>query len=98
MLSEPELVRAIVVGEARPFAAALLWPRTDVHDWRDIAAAVARANARLPDYAQVRRWACAPDSAADLHQLLTSNGRLRRDAVLSRHGERLDALFTLSNI
>jgi long-chain acyl-CoA synthetase len=94
LLCEPELARAMVVGEAQPFAAALLWPRPDVRDERDIAAAVARANARLPDYAQVRRWACAPDSPAELQQLLTSNGRLRRDAVLSRHGPQLDSLFT----
>jgi long-subunit acyl-CoA synthetase (AMP-forming) len=94
LLSEPQLAKAMVVGEGQPFAAALLWPRPGVHDERDIAAAVARANARLPDYAQVRRWACVPDSPAELNQLLTNNGRLRRDAVLRRHGPRLHSLFS----
>ena len=93
LLSEPQLKLAMVVGEAQPFAAALLWPRADVHDEHEIAAAVARANARLPDYAQVRRWACAPDSPAELHQLLTSNGRLRREVVLTRYARQLDSLF-----
>jgi long-subunit acyl-CoA synthetase (AMP-forming) len=92
LLAEPQLLRAMVIGEAQPHAAALLWPRADA-DRGQVAAAVARANARLPDYAQVRRWDCAPDSPAELRQLLTDNGRLRRDAVLRRHGLQLAALF-----
>jgi hypothetical protein len=54
---------------------------------------VRRANARLPDYAQIAFWirAEAPFSAAN--GLATANGRVRRDAVWSRYGERLLVLY-----
>ena len=92
LLAEPEVLRAMVLGEAQPHAAALIWPLEGVPP-AQIEAAVVRANARLPDYARVRRWACAPDSPAELRQLLTSNGRLRRAAVAARHRESIAALF-----
>ena len=93
LLHEPQLAQAMVIGEARPWVAALLWPRPGAGDAASIAAAVARANARLPDYAQVRAWVCIEESPAELAELLTANGRLRRDAVLARHGAQLESLY-----
>jgi long-chain acyl-CoA synthetase len=84
----------MVVGEARPWVAALLWPSAAGSEPGGIASAIARVNARLPDYAQVRGWVCASDSPDELAQLLTGNGRLRREAVLARHGARLEALYS----
>ncbi|HSO06720.1 MAG TPA: hypothetical protein VLW45_05750, partial [Pelomicrobium sp.] len=51
------------------------------------------ANRRLPDYAQVRAWvaADAPFSAAAGE--LTPNGRLRRDVLWQRYGQRIDQLY-----
>lgn len=93
LLLEPPLARALVVGEAQPYAAALVWPRPGMADAQLIDAAVQRANARLPDYAQVRRWALAPDSAQELATLLTANGRLRRDEASRRHHDRIQELY-----
>ena len=53
-----------------------------------IAAAVARANRRLPDYAQVRAWAPAAEPFTFANGSLTANGRLRRADIL-RENERL---------
>lgn len=91
---EPQFALAMVVGEARPWVAALLWPSAAGSEPGGIESAIARVNARLPDYAQVRGWVCASDSPDELARLLTANGRLRREAVLARHGARLDALYS----
>jgi long-chain acyl-CoA synthetase len=91
---EPQFALAMVVGEARPWVAALLWPSAAGSEPGGIESAIERVNARLPDYAQVRGWVCAPDSPDERAQLLTANGRLRREAVLARHGARLEALYT----
>jgi long-subunit acyl-CoA synthetase (AMP-forming) len=54
---------------------------------------IAAANARLPEYAQVRDWVRAPEPFTLQNGLLTSNGRLRRDAILERHGALLAPLY-----
>ena len=56
--------------------------------------AVVSANQRLPDYAQVRRWARFPELPTFQSGLATANGRLRRAAILERHGDRFDALYS----
>jgi long-subunit acyl-CoA synthetase (AMP-forming) len=97
LLHEREVARAMVIGESRPWVAALLWTRNPTEDPVAIDAAVTRANARLPDYAQVRAWVRAPDGPAELGEMLTANGRLRREAAMRRHGERLEALYRQSS-
>mgnify|MGYP003467835729 CR=1 FL=1 len=59
----------------------------------DVETAIAVANERLPDYAQVRRWARAPEPFTLQNGLLTSNGRLRRAETLARHGAVLGPLY-----
>ena len=92
LLAEPALLQAWVYGEAAPCNAALLFPRPGTGE-AAVAVAVARANARLPDYARVHRHAllAAPLGVAAGH--LTANGRLRRDALLRDLGDRMHALL-----
>jgi long-subunit acyl-CoA synthetase (AMP-forming) len=59
----------------------------------EIERGIAAANHRLPGYAQVRRWARAPEPFSFQNGLLTSNGRLRRAAILERHGALLAPLY-----
>jgi long-subunit acyl-CoA synthetase (AMP-forming) len=91
---EPEFAGALAFGESRPWVSALLWTRNPDCGEDAVGAAVARANARLPDYAQVRAWTIAPRGGTDFDELRTANGRLRRDAALVRHGTRLEALYS----
>jgi long-subunit acyl-CoA synthetase (AMP-forming) len=93
LLAEPAIGQAVVFGEARPWLAAVLVPSGAGISAADIEAAVARANARLPAYAQVRGWlpATAPFSATD--QTLTANGRPRRTELAARYGAALDAVY-----
>lgn len=89
---ERELVHELVIrhafafGEAQPAVSALLSPAQPGLDHSVLDAAVSRANDRLPDYAQVRRWSCMPEHPTFSNGLLTTNGRLRRERVVELFG------------
>ncbi len=93
---EAELTRhcaipqAAVFGEARPWNAAVI--ASAVSD-SEIDAAIAAANAELPDYARVRRWLRAAAPFTPANGQATANGRPRRTAILDAYGARLDALY-----
>lgn len=91
--AQPGIGRAAVFGDARPWCAAVIVPGAGRPGRARLHALVAAANRRLPDYARVRGWvpADAPFSAA--RGELTANGRLRRDALWRRYGERIDRLY-----
>lgn len=87
------IAQAAVFGEARPRLCAVVVPRSPAVADAAIEADVRRANARLPDYAQIAFWirADAPFAAAD--GSATANGRVRRDVAWSRYRERLETLY-----
>ena len=85
LLSEPEILQALVFGEAQPALGALIVPmpgRTE----DAVAAAIARVNARLPDYAHVERWRQTPPFDPANGQL-TANGRPRRAVLLTTYAD-----------
>jgi long-subunit acyl-CoA synthetase (AMP-forming) len=59
----------------------------------ELGAAIDAANRRLPDYAQVRRWALLPQPLRLADGTVTSNGRTRRDVVFSRHQNLIEDLY-----
>jgi long-chain acyl-CoA synthetase len=86
LLAQPAILQALVTGDARPWLSAVLVP-TPGADASALAAAVAMANAGLPDYARIGHW-CAADAAFSLHNgLATGNGRPLRPAILARYAE-----------
>ncbi|WP_229408949.1 AMP-binding protein [Massilia yuzhufengensis] len=86
------IAQAVVFGEAQPWLAALVVPAAPGIGAAELAEAVARANAGLPDYARVRRWAAVPPlMAAD--GLVTANGRPRRPLIAARYAARIARLF-----
>ncbi len=93
LVQQPGIRHAMVHGEAQPYAVALVEPMNEGVTDEEIERGIAAANARLPEYAQVRRWARAPEPFTFRNGLLTSNGRLRRDAILERHGALLAPLY-----
>lgn len=90
LLAQPEIRQAIVFGEAQPELGAVIVPLTPDVEPQALEQAVARANQNLPDYAKVRRWTVrAPfDPVAGE---LTGNGRPRRDVLLTRHRDFIEA-------
>ena len=88
---EPAVAQAVVFGEAQPALSAVLWPtRADVPD-SALAAAVERANATLPDYAQVHHWVRASAPFTAEAGMSTANGRPQREAVYHLHADALAA-------
>jgi pyrroloquinoline quinone (PQQ) biosynthesis protein C len=87
------IAQAVVFGEGRPRLCAVIVPHLAAATDAAIEAEVRRANGRLPDYAQVAYWMRAEAPFSVANGLATANGRVRRDAVWSRYGERLEALY-----
>lgn len=86
--------RSVMVhGEARPYAVALVSGVQDDAEAARVERVIAAANAELPDYARVRRWARIAEPFTFANGLLTSNGRPRRTAIVERHRALLDALY-----
>lgn len=91
LLAQPQIAQAVVAGDGQPSLAAVVVPFPGV-SYAEVAAAIGRANASLPDYARLGGWVEAePFSPRD--GTLTGNGRPVRAAVLSRHAAELAALY-----
>lgn len=86
----------LAVGEARPYVVALIGADPGEIDDRAVARAIAAANAGLPDYAQVRRWARCTTRPSYADGTMTANGRPRRHVLHARHAALIDALFAES--
>ena len=85
LLAHPDILQAMVFGEAQAGLGALIVPlpgRTEAQ----IRDAVIRINARLPDYAHVIRWRLTAPFDPRAGQV-TANGRPRRAALLSAHAD-----------
>ncbi|SHN78207.1 AMP-binding protein [Bradyrhizobium erythrophlei] len=82
--ADPAVYQAFVFGEASARLSVLVVPTQASVSSDRIAAAIGAANAKLPDYAKVGRWSVvAPFTAQE--GLLTSNGRLQRDAIKQKY-------------
>jgi acyl-CoA synthetase (AMP-forming)/AMP-acid ligase II len=95
LAAQPAIRQVAVFGEGRPWLCAVIVPSAGA-DPASIAAAVARANDALPDYARIGGWIAAADGCngfTPANGLATGNGRLRRDAILARHADRIDRLY-----
>lgn len=92
---QPPIAQAAVFGEARPWNAAVVVPRTLPGADMNIAVAqaIASANKLLPDYARVAKWVIASEPFTPHNGLLTANGRLRRSEIQSRYKAQLNELY-----
>ena len=97
LTASPVIAQAAVFGEAKPHLCAVIVPGAREVNDAAVAAAIAVANDRLPDYAQIAGWirADAPFSAAD--GTATTNGRVVRDAVWARYAARLEKTYQHPN-
>ncbi len=83
--------QVMLVGNDRSCLAAIVAGRAS-HAEAD--AAVIRLNADLPHYQRIRAFHLAPEPFAIENGLLTANGKLRRDAILARHREAIEQLYS----
>lgn len=92
LASEPQILRAMVSGEARPHPVALVVASANASE-QSIDQAIAHANSRLPDYARIRHWASFPEAPSLANGLLTANGRLRRAEIAAKYHSIIDSLY-----
>lgn len=78
LLAQPEIAQAVVYGDAAPHLSAYVVP---VSSFVNIEEAVARANSRLPDYAQVKHFQRTPPFSPK-DGTLTGTGRPRRSQII----------------
>jgi long-chain acyl-CoA synthetase len=92
---QPAVLQAVVFGDGEPALSAVLWPTQAATPDARLQAAVDTANATLPDYARVQRWARAGAPFSVDSGLATANGRPQRAAIWQRHADLLTILPTL---
>jgi long-subunit acyl-CoA synthetase (AMP-forming) len=90
LCAQPLLSRCLVFGDDRPYLGALISAAKNVRDdvlenW------IATVNSGLPDYARVRVWQRLDESA--WQNLLTANGRLRRQDIGSQWASLIEILY-----
>lgn len=86
LAGQAPILHAVVLGDGEPALGAVIWPLADATD-AALDAAVARANARLPDYARIARWTRGRAVFSAASGLATSNGRPLRAAILQQHAD-----------
>lgn len=93
MLASPLFADAVVYGDSQPYCVALVSTRDANAPDAMVQAVIDATNARLPDYAQVKRWHRLSAPLATNPLLLTPNGRPRRDAIALVYASQITALY-----
>lgn len=86
--------QALVVGEDRPFCAALLYPADPALSDDAIQNEVDRVCRRLPDYARPRVWLSMSEAFSVASGLLTANGRPRRAAIAHTYQRQIEQMYS----
>jgi long-chain acyl-CoA synthetase len=88
----PGVTEAMLVGERRPFCAALVWTAASVAS-SAIADGISWVNSQLSHAEQVKRWRVLQDDLSAEHGELTPTLKLRRAAVAARYAGEIEALY-----
>jgi len=92
-LSQSPLVSQVAIfGDAKPYISAIITPQENVTDGQ-IQTLLETLNKNLPDYAQVKGWIRSKEAFSTQNQLLTDNGRIRRDFILKAYEEAFEKLY-----
>jgi long-chain acyl-CoA synthetase len=90
----PQAQRIILVGNQRSFLGALVTATTSngVTD-ADVQFAIEHVNGDLPHYKQVRAFVILPEPLSVENGLLTTNGKIKRDAIAARFAVEIEQLY-----
>jgi long-chain acyl-CoA synthetase len=90
----PEAQRVILVGNQRSFLAALVTAHSSngLAD-ADVQFAIEQVNGGLPHYKQIRAFAILPEPLSPENGLLTTNGKLKRDAIAARFATEIERIY-----
>lgn len=79
-LNEAEIQQIAIFGEAKAFLSAVVYAPAHISD-EEIQTALHTANTRMPDYAEVKKWYRSDMPFSLENQMLTDNGKLRRNVI-----------------
>lgn len=80
----------VLVGNGRGYLCALV---TGAVETKAVQAALDLVNSELPHYRQVRRFTIFPEAFTPENGLLTTNGKLRRDAINEKFHEEIEQMY-----
>jgi long-chain acyl-CoA synthetase len=86
----PGAQHVVIVGNGHGYLCALV---TGAVDSPAVQAALDGANRELPHYRQIRSFAVLQEVFSPENGMLTTNGKLRRDAINKRYAAEIDALY-----
>ena len=92
LLAQPNILQCMVIGDGQAYCSALIYPAPNASH-EQIDHEISMCNSVLPDYAQIKRWVQLPVPLSAENDLLTANGRLRRQAILMHYAELADACY-----
>jgi long-chain acyl-CoA synthetase len=90
----PEAQQVMLVGNQRSFLALLV--AADAASGLDparIQTAIDAVNSGLPHYKQIRAFHAMAEPFSNKNGLLTSNGKVRRDAIAARYAQEIEQLY-----
>ena len=92
LTATPHIKQAILFGEAMPTNTAVIVasPQTSKVE---IEKSIRHINASLPDYASVHHWMLAESPFTTQNAQLTTNGRLRREAIWQQYQHQIKAML-----
>jgi long-chain acyl-CoA synthetase len=86
----PGAQQVVIVGNGRGYLCALV---TGGVDSDAVQAALHLVNSELPHYRQVRNFAIVREPFTPENDLLTANGKLKRDAINTRYLDEIDQMY-----
>jgi long-chain acyl-CoA synthetase len=86
----PGAQQVVIVGNGRGYLSAIL---TGDVDGAEVRAALDAVNAELPHYKQVRAFVVRPEPFSIENEMLTANGKLKRDLIASRLKNEIEDMY-----
>ncbi len=92
LINSPEILQVCVFGEAKPWNIALIVTKPGATSLL-VSREIEETNKQLPDYARITKWLLADAPFSVKNGQLTSNGRLKRDAISAAYQEKINNLY-----
>jgi len=92
LLANSCIAECVVFGDSRPFCIALISVRGNASS-DIIQQLIDRCNDQLPDYARILNWQLLSKPLSSQQNLLTDNGRPRREAIAEHYAELIESLY-----